>query len=419
MARRKVIVIGSGNAALCAGIAALEEGANTIILEKASTDEAGGNSRYTAGAMRFAYQSGEDLLPLLSNPQDERLKATEFGSYPVDQFTADLEEYNDGEPLNFLQQALVARSYETVVWLNDHGVQFDPIYSRQSFRKDDKTIFWGGLTLEAKGEGVGLVDAELQEYLRLGGEIRYQADCVDLLTDEDRVVGVRCLTPEGRCDFEGDAIVLGCGGFEASAELRRHYMGEQWVRAKVRGTRHNTGAGIEMALARGAAMYGRIDGCHAVPMDLNMPDYGNADLPFVERKHYRKICYFLGIMLNANGRRFVDEGLNFRNYTYAQFGRAVLDQPGGFAWQIFDSKVEHLLYDEYRFQHASFVEANTLAGLVQKLDGVDAACATRSINAFNESVDDTVPFDPTILDGRRIHPVGPTRHGRIAHTFNS
>ena len=160
MARKKVIVIGSGNAALCAGIAALEEGADTIILEKASAEEAGGNSRYTAGAMRFAYQSGEDLLPLLGNPQDERLKATEFGSYPADKFAADLEEFNDGEPLNFLQQALVARSNETMVWLNDHNVQFDPIYSRQSFRKGDKTIFWGGLTLEARGEGVGLVDAE-------------------------------------------------------------------------------------------------------------------------------------------------------------------------------------------------------------------------------------------------------------------
>ncbi len=400
MARKKVIVIGSGNAALCAGIAALEEGADTIILEKASAEEAGGNSRYTAGAMRFAYQSGEDLLPLLSNPQDERLKATEFGSYPVEKFTSDLEEFNDGEPLHFLQQALVARSYETMVWLNDHNVQFDPIYSRQSFRKGDKYIFWGGLTLEAKGEGVGLVDAELQEFLRLGGEIRYQTDCVELLTDEDRVAGVRSLTTEGQCDFEGDAIVLGCGGFEASAALRGHYMGKEWVRAKVRGTRHNTGAGIEMALARGAAMYGRTDGCHAVPMDLNMPDYGNPDLPFVERKHYRKICYFLGIMLNASGRRFVDEGLNFRNYTYAQFGRAVLNQPEGFAWQIFDSKVEHLLYDEYRFKHASFVEANTLEDLVQKLDGVDAANATQTINAFNASVNDTIPFDPTVLDGR-------------------
>ena len=403
MARKKVIVVGSGNAALCAGIAALEEGADTLILERATAEEAGGNSRYTAGAMRFAYQNDVDLLPLLSDPQDERLRATEFGSYPVEKFTADLEGFNDGEPLNFLQKTLVARSYETMVWLHDHNIQFDPIYSRQSFCKDDKYIFWGGLTLEARGEGVGLVDAELQEFSRLGGAIQYQADCVELLTHEAGVTGIRCLTPAGQRDFECDAIVLGCGGFEANASLRRHYLGEEWVRAKVRGSRHNTGAGIEMALACGAAMYGRMDGCHAVPMDLNMPDYGNANLPFVDRKNYRKICYFLGIMLNSSGKRFVDEGLNFRNYTYAQFGRAVLNQQDGFAWQIFDSKVDHLLYDEYRFEHASFVEASTLEDLARKLEGVDTANALQTIKKFGASVDDTVPFDPTVLDGRCTH----------------
>jgi tricarballylate dehydrogenase len=108
-------------------------------------------------------------------------------------------------------------------------------------------------------------------------------------------------------------------------------------------------------------------------------------------------------MLNASGTRFVDEGLNFRNYTYAQFGRAVLNQPGGFAWQLFDSKVEHLLYDEYRFEHASFVEASTLEDLVRKLEGVDTANALQTINTFNESVDHTVPFEPTVLDGRCTH----------------
>ena len=89
-------------------------------------------------------------------------------------------------------------------------------------------------------------------------------------------------------------------------------------------------------------------------MDLHTPDYGNLDLPHGERKHYRKICYFLGLMLNADGQRFVDEGKDFRNYTYAQFGRAIMEQPGHVAWQIFDAKVDHLLYSEYRFHDAPF-----------------------------------------------------------------
>ena len=177
-------------------------------------------------------------------------------------------------------------------------------------------------------------------------------------------------------------------------------MGEKWVNAKVRGTRHNTGAGIEMALAIGAEMCGRSDGCHAVPMDLHMPDFGNTDLPFIARRNYRKICYFLGIMLNANGERFVDEGENFRNYTYAQYGREILNQPQGFAWQLFDRQVDDLLYDEYRFAQASFVEADTLSELASMLDGVDAQRALNTIQEFNKAVEPANAFDPTILDGR-------------------
>ena len=214
------------------------------------------------------------------------------------------------------------------------------------------------------------------------------------------VRGVVCNSPAGQITIEDDAVVLGCGGFEASREMRRQYMGEKWADAKVRGTRHNTGAGIEMALAVGADMCGRSDGCHAVPMDLHMPDFGNLELPFVERKNYRKIGYFLGIMLNANGERFLDEDENFRNYTYAQFGREILNQPQGFAWQIFDSRVEDLLYDEYRFSRASFVEADTLVDLAAKLDGVDAKNALNTIQEFNKAVDPANAFDPTILDRR-------------------
>jgi tricarballylate dehydrogenase len=136
-------------------------------------------------------------------------------------------------------------------------------------------------------------------------------------------------------------------------------------------------------------------------MDRHMPDYANLDLPFIERKQYRKICYFLGVMLNADGERFVDEGKNFRNYTYAQFGRAILEQPGSFAWQIFDRKVEPLLYEEYRFKYASFVEAQTLEALVPQLQDVDAQRALRTLREFNDAVDESLVFDPTKLDGRR------------------
>lgn len=400
MKNKKVIVIGCGNAALCAGIAALEKGADVQIIEKANEKEAGGNSKYTAGAMRFVYNGYAELAPLLLDLTDKRLPLSEFGSYPKEKFQEDLLVFNNGQPLSLHQHLLIDHSYETLQWLAKHGIKFEPIYSRQSFEKDGKYTFWGGLTLAAQGEGVGLVAAETAAFLRLGGTIRYETEARELVMQEQKITGLICDTPQGKLQLEADAIVLGCGGFEANPALREQYMGKKWVQAKVRGTRHNTGRGIEMALQLGAQFYGESDGCHATPMDLHMPNYGNLDIPFIDRKHYRKICYFLGVMLNARGERFEDEGINFRNYTYAQFGRSILQQPGGFAWQIFDKKVDHLLYSEYHFWDASYVEANTLEELVQKLEGVHPENALKTLKAYNAAVDLTTPFDPTTLDGK-------------------
>lgn len=396
----KVLVIGSGSAALCAAISALENGASVTIIEAANELEAGGNSKYTAGAMRFVYNDNEDLLPLLNDSNDEKLANTEFGSYTKTKFQKDLLSFNDGKPLSLQQNILIDKSYETMRWLGSHEVKFDPIYSRQTFEKDGKYIFWGGLTLAAEGEGVGLVEAELAAVSRLGGNIIYNHKAVELISRDGKVTGVTCDTKAGKKDFIADAVVLGCGGFEANKQLRIKYMGEQWSKSLVRGTKHNIGAGIEMALEIGASFEGNPEGCHATPMDRDMPNYGNPDIPYIDRKNYRKICYFLGIMINSAGQRFVDEGINFRNYTYAQFGKAILEQPDGIAWQIFDSKVEHLLYAEYSFWDASYVQADTLEELIDKMDGIDNKEATNTVKAYNDAIDNSIDFDPTILDGK-------------------
>lgn len=392
---KTVIVVGSGNAALCAGIAALEAGASVLMLEKADAALAGGNTKYTAGAMRFAYDGHDDLIPLLRDPNDPRLATTDFGSYTTDKFASDLLGFNGGRPLSEEQQKLVYQSGETMKWLASHGVLFEPIYGRQSFERDGRRVFWGGLTLAAENEGVGLFDMELAAFKRLGGTFRYDAAVTGLLQSGGKITGVKV----GDEEIAADAVVLASGGFEANDAMRVAHFGENWAKAKVRGTPNNTGDGLTMALAAGAASHGLYDGCHATPMDLHMADYGGLRLPPGERKNYRKICYFLGIMLNADGARFVDEGENFRNYTYAQFGRAILDQPGQFAWQIFDSKVFDLLYGEYTFHDAHFVEADTLEDLIPQLDGVDGAAAMATMKGFNDAVNDR-PFDPTVLDGK-------------------
>ena len=402
---KSVIVVGTGNAALCAAIAALENGAQVTLLEKADQALAGGNTKYTAGAMRFAYDGAADLLPLLRNPDDPRVKNADFGGYDIEKFGNDLLGFNDGRPLSEEQEALVNLSGETMRWLASHDVKFEPIYSRQSFEKDGRHVFWGGLTLAAENEGVGLFDMELAAVERMGGTVRYNSAVTGLVTEDDKVIGVRV----GDEVLHADAVILASGGFEANDELRVKHMGPNWKAAKVRGTPHNTGDGLTMASEVGAAEYGLYAGCHATPMDLHMADFGNLELPAGERKNYRKISYFLGVMLNADGARFVDEGANFRNYTYAQYGAAILEQPGQFAWQIFDSKVFDLLYAEYRFHDAHFVEADTLEALVPLMTGVNPDAATATLDAYNDAVDAETAFDPTVLDGKATDGLTPPK----------
>ena len=236
---KSVIVVGTGNAALCAAIAALEKGAQVLLLEKADEALAGGNTKYTAGAMRFAYQGKEDLMPLLRDPGDPRLDVTDFGSYTVEKFSEDLLGFNDGRPLSPEQQSLVTTSGETMKWLATHDVTFEPIYSRQSFEKDGRHVFWGGLTLAARNEGVGLFDMELAAVRRLGGKVRFDSAVTGLLREGDRVTGVQV----GEEEIRADAVILASGGFEASEELRVRHMGPNWKAAKVRGTPHNTEIG--------------------------------------------------------------------------------------------------------------------------------------------------------------------------------
>lgn len=402
---KSVIVVGTGNAALCAAIAALEKGADVTLLEKADTALAGGNTKYTAGAMRFAYDGKDDLMPLLRDPDDARLAKTDFGSYTTEKFGADLLGFNDGRPLSPEQKVLIEKSGETMRWLASHNVKFEPIYSRQSFEKDGRHVFWGGLTLAAENEGVGLFDMELAAVERMGGKVRYDAAVTGLIVEGGRVTGVEV----GDEKISADAVILASGGFEANEDMRVAHMGPDWKAAKVRGTPHNTGDGLRMAMEVGAADYGLYSGCHATPMDLHMAEFGGLDLPPGERKNYRKISYFLGVMLNANGERFVDEGANFRNYTYAQYGAAILQQPGQFAWQVFDSKVFDLLYAEYRFHDAHFVEAETLEGLVAEMKGVDAKAALATLSEYNAAVNEAVDFDPTALDGKGTTGITPPK----------
>jgi tricarballylate dehydrogenase len=391
-----VVVVGAGNAALCAALSAKESGARVLVLERAPRSEAGGNTAFTAGAMRVAYRGVSDIQELVPDLTEADLAATDFGSYTQQQFFQDMANVTQSRADPDLVELLVTRSFTTLRWMRQKGVRFVPIYGRQAFKVDGRFTFWGGLTLEAHGGGPGLLEALTKRARADGISIEYGARALALERDETRVVGVRVRQDGVTHTVPAGAVVLAAGGFQANAEWRTRYLGPGWDLAKVRGTRFNTGDGIRMALDADAMPWGHWSGCHAVGWELNAPAFGDLAIGDAFQKH----SYPFGILVNAHGQRFVDEGADFRNYTYAKYGREILSQPGQFAWQVFDAQVAHLLRDEYRIRQVTKVTANTLEELAGKLDGVDANAFLSMVRRYNAAVDDTVSFNPNIKDGR-------------------
>ncbi len=391
-----VIVVGAGNAALCAALSARESGAEVLVLESAPRADSGGNTRFTAGAMRTVYDGVDDLVRLMPDLTPDEIATTDFGTYTSGQFFEDMGRITQYRADPDLVEALVTRSYPTLLWMRDKGIRFAPIYGRQAFKIDGKFKFWGGLTVEAWGGGPGLVEGLEAACRRNGIEILYDCRALELVRTDAGVTGLVARHEGRRVSFGARSVVLAAGGFQANSEMRTRYLGPGWDLAKVRGTRYNQGDGLRMALEIGAMSAGNWSGCHAVGWERNAPEFG--DLAVGD--NFQKHSYPFSIMLNADGRRFVDEGADFRNYTYAKYGRRILEQRGQFAWQIFDSKTLHLLRDEYRIRQVTKVTAHTLEELVGKLEDVDADQALREIRAYNAAVDTSRPFNPNVKDGR-------------------
>jgi tricarballylate dehydrogenase len=391
-----VVVVGAGNAAMCAALAARENGARVIVLERSSQKERGGNSTFTAGAIRFAYNGIDDLLKVVPDLTEEEIANTDFGVYNEEQFYDDMCRVTQYRTNPELADLLVSRSLETMIWMGSKKVRFMPIYGRQAFKVDGKFKFWGGLTIESVGGGPGLVDSLHEAAERENIKVLYDARATELLQNDEGVYGVQLKLNGKTTNIHAKAVILASGGFQANTEMRTRYLGPGWDLAKVRGSRFNTGDGIQMALRIGASPAGHWSGCHAVGWDRNAPEFGDLAVGDGFQKH----SYPFGIMVNARGERFVDEGADFRNYTYAKYGGVILNQPGYFAWQIFDQKVTHLLRDEYRIKQVTKVKANTLQELAQKLDGVDADAFLKNIEEYNKAVRTDIPFNPNIKDGR-------------------
>ncbi len=390
-----VVVVGKGNAALCAALSAREQGVKVAMLEAATEDESGGNSRFAGGVMRFAYASVEDLRRV-TDISDEEAAASDFGTNTREDYLDVLYRLTSYRTDPDLSEILVNASLDTMAWLRSKGARFILNHGRQSGMVNGKRVYFGNMPIEVNGGGAGLVQYLDAAAKKSGIEVYYETRAQSLIYDGERVSGVRAQRKGKVAEFHARAVVLASGGFEANPEWRTRYLGPGWELAKVRGSRFNVGDGLRMALDIGAAPYGNWSGCHATGWDRNAPEFGDVNVGDQFQKH----SYIFGLLINAEGRRFVDEGADFHSFTYAKYGGEVLKQPAQFAWQVFDAKVTKLLRSEYRIKFMTKVSANTLEELATKLEGVDAVQFLKTAREFNAAVRKDVPFDHTVKDGK-------------------
>lgn len=394
-----VIVIGGGNAGFSAAHAAAERGRRVVLLERGTADMAGGNSFYTAGATRINHAGLEDIVDFIE--PDERHGRTVVPPYSAEEYLADLNKVTEGRTDAELARVLVTEAQDAVRWLHSHGLRYRLMYERQAYeRPDGSYLFWGGLHVGNVGGGEGLMGDHARAAAELGTEVRYGVRATGLIVEGGRVVGVETDDDSGARRWHAESVVLASGGFESNPQWREDHLGPGWGNAKVRGTPYNTGELIAAALAVGAARGGDWSSAHSVQWDAFTPhNESNRELT----NRLTRQSYPLGIIVNRDGRRFLDEGADFRNYTYAKYGARILRQPGSIAYQIFDATLRPMLRaEEYDMPGISVVTADSIDELGRKLD-IDATQFAATVAEFNASIDTAIPFDPNVKDGRAAH----------------
>lgn len=431
-----VIVVGGGNAGYSAAISAKQAGASKVLLIEKSTPDAypGGNSFFTAGksiqttlddssyvfyigAFRTVFHGLNDLLPILHNVDPETAKLIDMEPYTHEQFYNDVMRVSGGRADPGLADVLVNQSRDTIDWLSKVGIQFRLSFNRQAYKVDGRYKFWGGMVLSVMDGGKGMMKNYHDAAMKHGVIVRYGTSLTNILTqpNQSRVTGIQVVTSTGdKQTLSTNALILACGGFEANPAMRAQYLGPNWDLAHVRGTPYNTGEGLMIAQRDcNVKTAGSWSSCHATCWDANTnPHQGDVNLT----NQFTKSGYPLGLMLNSNGVRFVDEGADFRNYTYAFFGKEIMRQPGSIAFQIWDSKMlPYLREEEYSDDVVDKVVANTIEELAEKLAAPTKGSwkgtlsskeqMIKTIKEYNEAVrahrqeNPNCKWDPAVKDG--------------------
>ena len=358
-----VIVVGGGNAALCAALVAREAGASVLMLEVAPREWRGGNSMHTRN-QRCMHDAPQDVL-------------TE--AYPEEEYWQDLYKVTGGITDEALARIALVESSTCRDWMRGHGVRFQPSLSGTLHLSRTNAFFMGG--------GKALVNAYYRSAEALGVAIRYDAEVTALEVEDGEFRAVRL----GEERITARTCVLAAGGFESNLAWLREAWGQnaagEWPADNflIRGTRFNQGVVLRALLDGGADQVGDATQCHCVAIDARAPKYDGGIVTRVD-------CVSLGLMVNREAKRFYDEGEDFWPKRYAIWGRLTALQPGQISYSIIDAKAVG------RFMPPVFPgeRADTLAELAVKL-GLDAAVFEATVREFNAACR-TGTFDHAVLD---------------------
>lgn len=389
-----VVVVGGGNAALCAALSAHEHGARVVVLEAASKDDRGGNSRFAGSVFRATHHGLEDVKGVLSKEGLKDAERCTMSAYTPEMYRADLEQTSHGRNDPVQTEVLIEKSWETIQWMQKKGVHWE-----LTLRKYYNTGALMGVVdlfpmgpVKAVKEGIGLMKDLWEAVEETDIAVKYDCPAHELLASGDTIFGIRTRQRESYVDIHGQ-VILACGGFEANPAMRRQYLGEGWDLVPVRGCKYNTGTMLQRSIDAGARPTGHWSAAHSSPQDITAPLIGDIEkTPIIPRYSYP-----FGISVNIHGKRFFDEGEDHFSMTYAKTGKIIGDQPESRAYQIFDQKTLHLL--EPRYETAHPVQSDTLGELASKLN-IDPTMFEETVREFNEAVPDG-QFDPFHKDGLR------------------
>ena len=368
-----VLVIGGGNAALCAAISARRAGASVLVMEGAPKFYRGGNTRHTRN-MRCAHDAATDILT---------------GPYTEQEFWEDLLRVTGGQTDEDLARFMISESKDILNWIVEQGVRWQPSLGGTLSLGRTNSFFLGG--------GRAMLNALYLTAERLGVEILYDAEVIDLKIEDGMFLSATLKQPiNASVEVRASTLVAAAGGFEANIEWLKQYWGDAADNFLIRGTPYNRGSILKMLLAKGVQEVGDPTQCHAVAIDARAPKFDGGIITRLD-------CVVFGIVVNKNAVRFYDEGEDIWPKRYAIWGRLVAAQPNQIAYIIFDATSRN------SFMPSLFppIEAASIAELAGTFE-LDAGALEQTVADFNTAVRPGT-FDHTILDDCRTEGLMPPK----------